>query len=92
MALPLDPARSWSTPVHSPDGSRVAVVADLCELFEVRGGSAESIIRNDDGYWQQVEEYFEKRDRIRFTHGICADCANDQMKDHPHAMPPVTPS
>ncbi len=49
-------------------------------------------VRDDDGYWQQVEEYFEKRDRIRFTHGICADCATDQMKDHPHPLPPVQPS
>jgi hypothetical protein len=45
-------------------------------------------VRDDDGYWQQVEEFFEKRDRIRFTHGICADCANDQMKDQPAAFSP----
>jgi len=46
-------------------------------------------VRDDDGYWQQVEEFFEKRDRIRFTHGICADCANEQMQGEP--LPPVTP-
>jgi hypothetical protein len=33
-------------------------------------------VRDDEGYWQQVEDYFERRDRIRFTHGICADCAD----------------
>lgn len=49
-------------------------------------------VRDDDGYWQQVEEFFEKRDRIRFTHGICADCANDQMKDQTKSLPPVTPN
>lgn len=49
-------------------------------------------VRDDDGYWQQVEEYFEKRDRIRFTHGICSDCANDQMKDQAVPLPPVAPS
>lgn len=49
-------------------------------------------VRDDDGYWRQVEEFFEKRDRIRFTHGICADCANEQMKDQGASLPPVTPS
>lgn len=49
-------------------------------------------VRDDDGYWRQVEEYFEQRGGIRFTHGICADCANDQMKDHPVPMPPATRS
>ena len=39
-------------------------------------------VRDDAGYWQQVEDYFERRDRIRFTHGICADCA-DNFKGQP---------
>lgn len=39
-------------------------------------------VRDDAGYWQQVEDYFERRDRIRFTHGICADCA-DNFRDQP---------
>lgn len=32
-------------------------------------------IRDDAGYWQQVEDFFERRDQIRFTHGICVDCS-----------------
>lgn len=39
-------------------------------------------VRDDAGYWQQVEDYFERRDRIRFTHGICADCA-DNFREQP---------
>lgn len=39
-------------------------------------------VRDDAGYWQQVEDYFERRDHIRFTHGICADCA-DNFRDAP---------
>lgn len=38
-------------------------------------------IRDDRGYWQRVEEYFEQRQQIRFTHGICADCAEDFKQD-----------
>ena len=32
-------------------------------------------IRNDDGYWQQVEDYVSSRSDIKFSHGICPSCA-----------------
>lgn len=32
-------------------------------------------IRDDDGYWNGVEEYFGKRSRINFSHTLCPDCA-----------------
>ena len=35
-------------------------------------------VRDDDGYWRQVEVYFARRDHIQFTHGICTDCLDDQ--------------
>ena len=31
-------------------------------------------IRNDEGYWQQVEQYVTERSEARFSHGICPDC------------------
>ena len=31
-------------------------------------------IRNDGGFWQQVEEYFAEHSDVQFTHGICQDC------------------
>jgi tetratricopeptide (TPR) repeat protein len=34
-------------------------------------------IRNDDGYWQQVESYIGQRSDARFSHGICPDCARE---------------
>lgn len=37
-------------------------------------------VRDDAGYWQQVEEFFERRDRIRFTHGICNECVSEQLQ------------
>ncbi|MFT3783594.1 MAG: hypothetical protein QM790_16395 [Nibricoccus sp.] len=33
-------------------------------------------VRNDDGYWQKVEDYLAARSGIKFTHGICTDCFN----------------
>jgi len=31
-------------------------------------------IRDDQGYWQQVESYIEERTGAEFTHGICPEC------------------
>lgn len=31
-------------------------------------------IRNDEGYWQEVENYIHERSEAEFTHGICPDC------------------
>ncbi len=32
-------------------------------------------IRDDKGYWKQVETYLVENSGARFTHGICPDCA-----------------
>jgi len=41
-------------------------------------------VRSDDGYWQQLEQYFESHSHVRFTHGICEDCGRK------HFQPVVT--
>lgn len=35
-------------------------------------------VRNDEGYWQQVEDYFSSRSHIEFTHGMCTECIKVQ--------------
>jgi PAS domain S-box-containing protein len=37
-------------------------------------------IRDDKGYWKQIEEYIADHSEAQFTHGICSDCAR---KIHP---------
>jgi two-component system, OmpR family, response regulator VanR len=32
-------------------------------------------IRDDQGYWNQIETYMAKRINVEFTHGICPSCA-----------------
>ncbi|MFH0958069.1 MAG: PAS domain-containing protein [Pseudomonadota bacterium] len=32
-------------------------------------------IRDDQGYWRQVEEYIRDHSEAQFSHGICPDCA-----------------
>jgi hypothetical protein len=31
-------------------------------------------IRDDQGYWQNVEEYVKQHTEAEFSHGICPDC------------------
>lgn len=31
-------------------------------------------IRDDEGYWQQIEKYIHDRSEAEFSHGICPDC------------------
>ena len=31
-------------------------------------------VRNDGGYWQQVEDYLSKHSNVDFTHSLCPDC------------------
>ncbi len=33
-------------------------------------------IRDDKGYWNQIEEYIRARSEAEFTHSICEECAN----------------
>jgi GAF domain-containing protein len=39
-------------------------------------------VRDDEGYWDQVEAYFHKYTGIDFTHGICPDCL-EKMRPKP---------
>jgi GAF domain-containing protein len=32
-------------------------------------------IRDDKGYWNEIERYIEQHSRAQFSHGICPDCA-----------------
>ena len=38
-------------------------------------------IRDDAGFWQRLESYFEDRSDARFSHGLCPDCARRLYPD-----------
>lgn len=45
-------------------------------------------IRDDKGYWNQIEEYIRTHSDARFSHGICPDCAKKLYPDfRAHAKP-----
>ena len=40
-------------------------------------------IRDDKGYWKQIEEYMEQRTEALFTHGMCTECMAKWQKENP---------
>ena len=38
-------------------------------------------IRDDDGYWQQVEVYIRQNSNAKFSHSICPECAHQLYPD-----------
>ena len=38
-------------------------------------------IRDDKGYWSQIESYIEDHSEAEFSHGICPDCAKELYPD-----------
>jgi hypothetical protein len=38
-------------------------------------------IRDDQGYWNKVEQYISNHSEAKFTHGICPKCANELYPD-----------
>jgi len=45
-------------------------------------------IRNDTGYWDQIEHYIQSRSKATFSHGICPDCRKKAREDMLGGPPP----
>ena len=43
-------------------------------------------VRDDGGYWSQVEAYIEQRTKARFSHGLCPDCYKTAVAHHHDEM------
>lgn len=48
-------------------------------------------IRDDNGYWQQVESYIGERTQAEFSHGICPDCFKKLYPEYAHDCPGEQP-
>ncbi|HUD45948.1 MAG TPA: PAS domain S-box protein [Candidatus Baltobacteraceae bacterium] len=46
-------------------------------------------IRDDKGYWNQIELYIAERSSANFTHSVCPDCASHQYSDFLSGKSPV---
>lgn len=63
----------------------------LCEIKTLTGilpiCSYCKQIRNDEGYWQQVEEYIGERSNAMFSHGVCPACYKREVESLPNTEP-----
>ncbi|MBI2928672.1 MAG: hypothetical protein HYY24_23665 [Verrucomicrobia bacterium] len=48
-------------------------------------------IRDDNGYWNQVEVYLRNHSEATFTHGLCPECVHQFMRELEHLSPTTTP-
>ena len=49
-------------------------------------------IRDDHGYWSQVEGYIQEHTDAQFTHGLCPDCIRKYFTETEAENPPPTSS
>jgi len=49
-------------------------------------------IRNDENYWQRVEEYLSHRINIQFSHGVCPQCFEKEIVPQLNAIKESKPS
>jgi PAS domain-containing protein len=45
-------------------------------------------VRDDSGYWNQIEIYISKHADVRFSHGLCPDCAHELYPEIFEKKPP----
>ncbi|MBN1968285.1 MAG: response regulator [Candidatus Delongbacteria bacterium] len=63
----------------------VNLIRSIREINELRTylpicASCKSI-RNDEGYWEQIEKYFQDNSDIKFSHSICPTCKHKLYPD-----------
>lgn len=46
-------------------------------------------IRDDEGYWNQMEVYISERTEADFSHGVCPGCADKLLEDLGIPKPPA---
>lgn len=57
----------------------LANVKTLKELLPICAGCKK--IRDDKGYWNQLEHYFMSHTDVKFSHGLCPDCLKTYSPD-----------
>lgn len=52
----------------------------LCGLLPICASCKK--IRDDQGYWRQLEHFIENHSDARFTHGLCKACAEKMIREY----------
>ncbi len=56
-------------------------ITEVCGLA-IENAKRYQSIRDDKGYWNQVEAYIQKHSDAKFSHGICQDCMQLYYADY----------
>lgn len=67
----------------------VASVQTLSDLLPICASCKR--IRNDAGYWTQVDEYMAQHSNMTFTHGLCPECETTYLRQVGDASRPSSP-
>jgi PAS domain-containing protein len=71
--------------IHGDKSLVMVILEDINELIELKSilpiCSQCKSIRNDQEYWQRVEDYFKERLDVDFSHGLCLECAKKLYPD-----------
>lgn len=78
-----------SAPMEYKEQKYAAVIIeDVSNITELQGllpiCCSCKKIRDDEGYWNQVEKYLEKHSEVEFTHGMCPDCMKKLYPQYAH--------
>jgi len=83
LALGVFVFRRWreaSQVAHHLEEQRMALELALGEVRQLQGiipiCAACKKVRDESGYWHQVEEYLSHHSEAEFSHGLCAECSN----------------
>lgn len=77
-----------STSPIEVEGKKMVLLTleDVTELYELREiipiCSICKKVRTDEAYWEQVESYLMRHNRIKFSHGICPECMKKHYPDY----------
>jgi PAS domain S-box-containing protein len=62
--------------MHQEEVTRLQQLLPICAACKK--------VRDDAGYWQQIEAYLQSRTGHRFSHGLCPACARQYFPDAEH--------
>jgi hypothetical protein len=58
----------------------LAAVKNLSGMLPICGQCKK--IRDDQGYWNNLESYIAEHSEATFTHGVCPECAKEMRREH----------
>jgi len=92
LALALGGAWAWSAAARARAAALKREVERAMSQLKILSGLLPMCawckkIRNDSGYWSQLETYIHEHSQADFTHSICEDCARTVWEEHDGATP-----